>query len=443
MLLDDNICLNSIYAVRVIGYLIIIAKILIPIVLIVSSTIPLFDALVKGNGKDLSGAFLKILKKIGAGLIIFFIPTIINAMVEIFTNKDYVNDFFACKECMYEPGGLSCKSYVDTYEAMLRGEEVHLGEDYVIDGEANLESIDEFLENATSNGCVNCDEGEVVLPDSSGENGVISGDLEVHFIDPDSRVDAIYIKVGDKSIFVDGGFKRDAKAEASYLDKIGVKSIDYYIGSHSHMDHVEAAPYIISKYGIKNVLVGRETCNKSNGSPCSWYAIKFFAQEQGISLNGVNMKVLKPGDTFTLNGLNITCIGPMAVNNKLDRGDTGQNYNSLVLRLDYNKKSFLLTGDNSSGTVATKINEAYPGKLKVDVLKNPHHNGDFRSGYKLVGAEYVVFTTKKDSLPSNTCINNIKSAGAKSYYIVASGKSGNVVISSDGENINVKSNYNP
>lgn len=442
MSLDDNICLSGIYAVRIIGYLIIILKILVPIALIIVSTKHLFGAVVKGESKELSGAFSKILKSIFAGIIIFMLPTLINSLVELLTKRDLTSSFYVCKECMNEPNGNLCKDYLFAYEALMDGEEIHLGEDYLVDGSVELAIEEVFFENTSSDGCAttDCSEGEVELPTESGE---ISGDLEIHFINPSSRVDAIYIKVGDKSIFVDGGFKADGKKEAAYLDKIGVKKIDYYIGSHSHKNHVEAAPHIISKYGIKNVLVGREKCNNSGSSPCSWYTIKFFASEQNINLNGVSMKALQPGDTFSLNGLKITCIGPMVVNNGLNRGDTAQNYNSLVLRLEYGSKSFLLTGDNSSGSTATKINKAYPGKLNVDVLKNPHHNSNFSSSYQLVTPEYVVFTTAKGYMPSSSCINDIKKAGAKNYYIVADGKSGNVVFSSDGQTINVKSNYNP
>ena len=57
MSLDDNICLSGIYAVRIIGYLIIILKILVPIALIIVSTKHLFGAVVKGESKELSGAF--------------------------------------------------------------------------------------------------------------------------------------------------------------------------------------------------------------------------------------------------------------------------------------------------------------------------------------------------------------------------------------------------
>ena len=287
---------------------------------------------------------------------------------------------------------------------------------------------------------------EVINPDSGGqisETGVINGDLEVHFINPNSRVDAIYIKAGDKSLFIDGGFKRDGVTEANYLDKIGVTHIDYYIASHSHKNHVEAAPHIISKYGIKQVYTGYNTCINSGSSPCSKYTIRFFADEQNVSLDGVNFTALKPGDSFQLGDMNFLCVGPMKVINNINRGSVSQNYNSILLRLEYGSVSFLFTGDNSSTSNINESNNAFPGKLKVNVYKNAHHNSNNRESYNIFQAEYVVFLTNNDNLPKQGTIDNIRKAGGKETYIVTGNRNGNVVFSSDGTTINVKSNYNP
>lgn len=280
--------------------------------------------------------------------------------------------------------------------------------------------------------------GNTPLP----SEGVISGDLEIHFIDPKSRVDAIYIKAGGRSIFVDGGYKADGYREIEYLKKIGVKKIDYYIGTHAHKNHVEAAPPVINTFGIKNVLVGRETCNGSGSTPCSWHTIKKYAQSQNISLSGVSARTLSPGDSFSLGGLKITCIGPSSVNNNLNSGDTGQNYNSLLLILEYGSVSVALTGDNSSSSHAKNAAAAYPNLMKVDVLKNPHHNGNCsESLYKAYSPKYVVFTTKDGYLPSSSLLSKLQKLGVAKTYIATTSKDGNVVFSTNGTTINFKTRH--
>ena len=199
----------------------------------------------------------------------------------------------------------------------------------------------------------------------------------------------------------------------------------------------------MKKYGVKKVLVGRDTAEGSNGKPSSWYAINIFAKEQNVSLSGVTMNILKPGDVFYVGGLKITCVGPIKVTNGLGRGDTKQNYNSLMLRMDYGSTSFMFLGDNSSSSNHKDSDKQFPGMLNVDVLKNGHHNGcNSDSSYKLFNAEYVVFLTRKDALPSNSCINKIKKYGAKYFYVVATGQSDSVLITSDGTNIKAYDHYN-
>lgn len=296
--------------------------------------------------------------------------------------------------------------------------------------------------SSSTGGNSSSDNGESDPSYSSGalpSEGVISGDLQIHFIDPSSRVDAIYIKAGNRSIFVDGGYKRDGYREIEYLKRIGVTKIDYYIGTHAHKNHVEAAPPIINTFSIKNVLVGRETCNGSGNTPCSWYMIQKHAKSQNISLSGVNARTLSPGDTFSLGGLKITCVGPSTVNNNLNSGDTGQNYNSLLLILEYGSVSVALTGDNSSSSHAKNAAAAYPNLIKVDVLKNPHHNGNCsESLYKAYSPKYVVFTTMDGYLPSSNLLSKIQKLGVSKYYIATNSKDGNVVLSSNGSTINFK-----
>ena len=269
--------------------------------------------------------------------------------------------------------------------------------------------------------------------------GIISGDLQIHFIDPSSRVDAIYIKAGNRSIFVDGGYKADGKREIAYLKRIGVTKIDYYIGTHAHKNHVEAAPAVIDTFGIKNVLVGRETCNGSGSTPCSWHMIKKYASSQNVSLSGVNARTLSPGDTFSLGGLKITCVGPSTVNNNLNSGDTGQNYNALLLILEYGSVSVALTGDNSSSSHTKNAAAQFPNLMKVDVLKNPHHNGNCsESLYKVYSPKYVVFTTMDGYLPSSSLLSKLQKLGVSKTYMATNSKDGNVVMSSNGTTINFK-----
>ena len=415
-----------------------IIQIVVPILLMISLTMNLIKLVANPDDKKL---LPKIKNAAIAAVLVFFIPMLVNVVMGMVDNSynfsacwnETVEQNFKVTEYMNPSGNTQRQSIIPNSSDYEKGKKQETNTDTNTNNNSNSNSSSDS-NNQESNYNPSND-----LPSNPGN---ISGDLQVHFINPKSRVDAIYIKVGNKSIYIDGGFRGDSKTEIAYLEKIGVNHIDYYIGSHSHTNHVEAAPPIISKYGIKTVIGGRETCNGSGKTPCTEYAIRGFAQKQGISLSGVSFNVLVPGDIFYLGGLKITCLGPINVTNGLSPTETKQNYNSLVLRLDYGSTSFLLTGDNSASSTMKEINQKYPGSLNVDVLKNAHHNGCASdSSYQMFNAEYVVFTTRHDYLPSSSCINTIKKHGAKYYFIAADNQSGNVLITSDGSNIKAYPHY--
>lgn len=263
----------------------------------------------------------------------------------------------------------------------------------------------------------------------------VEGKLEVHYINPNSRVDAIYIKVGDKGIYIDGGFYSDAKAEIAYMDRIGVSKIDYYICSHAHSNHVGAGGAILAKYGIKDVICSKATWNGMHSAKYMMLQ-KCKTKAEKNAINSAKWHVWEPGSSLNVNGLQINCLGPNSVQ-KVSPFKTAENYNSLILRMDYGSTSFIFAGD-TGGSKLSDANKKYPGKLNVDVYKNSHHNGTLsESVFKLIKPKYVVFTTKDGYLPSSSYLNTIKKYGAK-YYIVTNNKDKNVLITSDGTNLKVK-----
>lgn len=271
-----------------------------------------------------------------------------------------------------------------------------------------------------------------------GEVEKKAGGLEIHFIDPNSRVDAIYIKSGDKSMFIDGGFHKDATAEINYLKKLGVTKIDYYLGTHSHSNHVGAAGPIISAFGIKTVYYGRQTYDKTSSTLYMMNEKASSAEKQAIA--ACKKIVLNVGDVIEMNDLKITCVGPIKIVSAKPSA-TKENNNSLILRMEYGKKTFLLAGDTSSSQL-NDANSNNPGCIDVEFYKNSHHNSSLSTAtYNLISPSYVFFTTQSSYLPKSSYLKTIANSGAK-YYIVTTNRDRSVLVKTDGENIEIKTKYN-
>lgn len=281
---------------------------------------------------------------------------------------------------------------------------------------------------------------------NSNNNGNANSDkLEIHFIDPNSRVDAIYIKVGDKSIFIDGGFHWDADVEIKYLKRLGVTKIDYYIGSHAHSNHVGAAGPILKAFDIDVIYYGPQ---KYGSTSSVIWMMKDKAKEYGYANKEAELaaiarceqRVINVGDTININGLKIICLGPVKLTSVRPSGGK-ENLNSLILRLEYGNHSFLFAGDTGAEQLK-QANNKFPGMLDVDIYKNSHHNQVMsESVIKLISPRYMVFTTSDSGKPSSSYTKMISKYCSK-YFLVTTKKDRNVLIESDGVNMNITTKYN-
>ena len=315
--------------------------------------------------------------------------------------------------------------------------------------------------------------------------------LEIHFIDVSQKNDAIYIKVGDKSIFVDGGHYKNSNVIIDYLERLGVKKIDYYIGSHSHEEHVGVAGPLINHFGIEKIYVSEAKINKNYCYVKKEYfdnpdnltsemktSATYNMLYRSIDVGGIpgktedevneikdaerkavakcELKIIKHGDKFNIGDLKIQCLGPINPENQGDiepnsNKTTLINNNSLILRLDYGEKSFLLTGD-ANGVALEKSYSKYKDKLAVDLFKNgPHQNSKTEKVIRYISPKYTIIETVDYKLPSQSFVDLLTkvgkekykySKGYKPYYIVSGGQDGNVRVTSNGKKINIKTHFN-
>ena len=89
---------------RVIGLVIFVAKILVPLLIIVFGILDFYKALISSDEKNTKEAFYIFAKRIIAGIIVFFIPTIINIIVTLIDGADGVKSKASqCQDCLVHP----------------------------------------------------------------------------------------------------------------------------------------------------------------------------------------------------------------------------------------------------------------------------------------------------------------------------------------------------
>lgn len=100
-----NFCGRTANIWQIVGKVYYILKIVIPVLLIIWGTIALFKAALSSDDKALSKEVSSMIKKVVAGLIIFFIPTVIRLVFFMVTQFDQKmeKDVQNCIDCLTSP----------------------------------------------------------------------------------------------------------------------------------------------------------------------------------------------------------------------------------------------------------------------------------------------------------------------------------------------------
>ena len=227
-------------------------------------------------------------------------------------------------------------------------------------------------------------------------------------------------------ILVDGGgsYKGQYDTGKSVLTPVllakKIRTIDYVISTHPHGDHIGGLFYIVKNFDVKHFVTGKYFINEG----------MFLDIINILRIKGVPVERWEAGDLFTFNGMHIKVLNP-------DHETTVEDPNnaSLVLRITYGKRSFLLTGDIGSEIEHKLVLSGIV--TKTDVLKVPHH------GSKYSSSEYFLNAVKPDlalisvgsgikGLPSEEALGRYKRL---SIPVLRTDVNGFIRICNDGEKI--------
>lgn len=101
------------------GYFFVALKIAVPLIIIILGIVDFAKAVVSSDDKAISNAATGLLKRFIIGVIIFFIPTIVDLVFGLIANftGDITTPIAACEECLLDPTDGTCEDYVDAANA--------------------------------------------------------------------------------------------------------------------------------------------------------------------------------------------------------------------------------------------------------------------------------------------------------------------------------------
>ncbi len=251
----------------------------------------------------------------------------------------------------------------------------------------------------------------------------VTGNLDVHIIDV-GQGDAILILTPEKkSVLIDAGVSENKEYLVEYIRALGVSTVDYFVLTHPHADHIGGAAAVFDAFSVSNVFMPDVT-NDSK---------MFLNLEYKIADEGCGITVPETKETVTVGSAILTCLGPVK-----NYGEDFLNDMSLVLRLDYGKTSFLFTGDAEEKAENDMLALLPKSDFKADVLKLGHHGSSTSTSPAFLNAVSPIFAVASCGAnneyghPHQEVLSALQERG---ITLLRTDEDDNVVFTSDGSKV--------
>ena len=267
-------------------------------------------------------------------------------------------------------------------------------------------------------GCAN----PFVESDDKTSVSTFSGDtLRVNYIDV-GQGDSIFIQLPNKeTMLIDAGEAYEVDNVINYLNNLGIKKIDYVVGTHPHTDHIGGLEEVINTFDVGSIYMPKVSSNSKT----------FEDLLTTISNKGLKVKTAKSGVVvLSEDNLKLEFIAPNS-----DNYSNLNNY-SAVLKLTYLDNTFLFMGD-----AETLSEDEITSDVDADVIKVGHHGSDSSSSVefvKKVSPEYAIIMVGEGNSynhPYQSIIDRYESVGAK---VLRTDLDGNIICDSDGVDVTCK-----
>lgn len=221
--------------------------------------------------------------------------------------------------------------------------------------------------------------------------------LRVYCLDV-GQGDSILITNNNKTMLIDASTNEMGSRVVKYLNDLGIKKIDYLVGTHPHEDHIGGLDNVIKNFDIGTIYMPNVVATTKT------------YEEVIDAISAKKLKVTSPktGDKFTVG--NAEC-EVMSIRNEKD------DYNncSIVIKMDFNNVSYLFTGDAEESVESSR---KWP---HIDVLKVGHHGSNTSSSKNFleqIKPEVALISVGQGNTyghPTQSTLKRLSNIGAKIY----------------------------
>jgi competence protein ComEC len=264
------------------------------------------------------------------------------------------------------------------------------------------------------------------------------GRLRFDFLDVGQGDAALVTFPDGQTMLVDGGGRVDYRDEdgddvepdvprigeavvSEFLWGKGYSSVDYILATHSDTDHVQGLVDVADNFEVGSLIIG-EDIDES----------RVVDILDAAERNRIPLSTVRRGDRFNVAGVEIRVLNPESPTEATTLKSS--NDRSIVLRLQFGSRVFLLTGD------IERVTEGELTDIRSDVVKVPHHGSrtSSTSGFvERASPQIAVISVGRRSRFGHPHPEVVRRWQLLDAEVITTGSRGTITIQTDGESIDV------
>ena len=266
------------------------------------------------------------------------------------------------------------------------------------------------------------------------------GQLEMSVLDVGQGDSILLVFPDGKRMLIDGGgipaFGHQTRSQldvgedvvAPYLWERGMRTVDVVALSHAHDDHIGGLPALVADFHPRELWTG------ATPDSAGWRKLQAEAAR-----DGVKVVPLDAPRQIVFGGTTIDILAPLS---DYIPNDTPKNNDSLVLRIRYGSRSFLLTGDVEKPIEYRMLdeNEVQP----VDVLKVAHHGSRTSSTQSFLDAAnpaIALISVGADNSYGHPNRDVLARLGDRHTEVLRTDRNGLITVRTDGKRLEVETRW--